>query len=48
MAADFEDEFPHFRTSFDILKTESIVLSIQFSPDDECVYGYVRNEWGKE
>jgi hypothetical protein len=28
MAADFEDELPHFCATFDVLKTEGIVLSI--------------------
>jgi hypothetical protein len=34
MAADFKDEFPHFRATFDVLKTEGIILSIEFGPDD--------------
>jgi hypothetical protein len=28
MAADFQDELPHFRATFDVLKTEGIILSV--------------------
>jgi len=49
MSADFENEIPNFGATFDILKTECIILSIQFGPNDERVCRHrVSHGSGKE